>query len=55
MAAEDDCMKEMFVIVRFSGRRLGVALAKLEPVGADAATRQALADWRYWKAIGYEF
>jgi hypothetical protein len=55
MAKEEDCMREPLVLIRFGGRRLGVPLAQLEPVGADAATRDAAADWRYWIAMGYEF
>ena len=43
-ASEDDCMREMFVIVGFVGRKLGVPLAQLEPTGADAATREAVED-----------
>ena len=55
MAPEDDCMREMFVIVGFVGRKLGVPLAQIEPIGADAATRETVEDWRYWMAMGYEF
>jgi hypothetical protein len=55
MAREDDCMREMFVLVRFAGRKLGVALAQIEPIGADAATCEAVADWRYWQQMGREF
>jgi len=35
MAPEDDCTKEMFVIVGFAGRKFGVPLAQLDPVGTD--------------------
>ena len=55
MAPEDDCMKEMFVIVGFAGRRLGVPLAQLDPVKPDKATREAMEDWRYWQQMGWEF
>lgn len=55
MAKEEDCMHEMFVVIRFAGRRLGVPLAQLEPVGADDATREAIEDWRYWRRMGYSF
>ena len=55
MAPGDDCMKEMFVIVGFAGRKLGVPLAQIEPIGADAATREAVEDWRYWLEMGYAF
>ncbi len=55
MAPGDDCMKEMFVIVVFAARKLGVPLAQLDPVKPDKAPREAMEDWRYWVAMGYEF
>lgn len=55
MAPADDCMKEMFVIVGFAGRKLGVPLVQLEPVKPDKATREAVEDWRYWVWMGYVF
>jgi len=41
--------------VRFDGRKLGVPLSQLEPVTPKGGTRQAVEDWRYWVAMGYEF
>jgi hypothetical protein len=55
MAHPDDCMREMFVLVRFDGRKLGVPLSQLEPVAPEGGTREAMQDWRYWIAMGYEF
>ena len=55
MAPSDDCMREMFVIVGFAGRKLGVPLVQLDPVKPDEATREAAEDWRYWVAMGYAF
>ena len=55
MAPSDDCMKEMFVIAGFAGRRLGVPFAQLDPVNPDKATREAIEDWRYWQQMGWEF
>jgi hypothetical protein len=55
MAPEEDCTGGMFVLVRFAGRGLGVPLAQLAPLGADGGTREAIEDWRYWTAMGYEF
>ena len=55
MAHADDCMREMFVLVRFDGRKLGVPLSQLEPVTPKGGTRQAVEDWRYWVAMGYAF
>ena len=51
----DDCMREMFVLVGFAGRKLGVPLSQLEPVAPKGGTREAMEDWCYWVAIGYEF
>ena len=55
MAPADDCMKEMLVIVGFAGRRLGVPLTQLDAIKPDKAAREAIKDWRYWRAMGYEF
>jgi hypothetical protein len=45
----------MFVDVRWSGRTLAVPLAQLEAIDADRETQEAIADWHYWVARGYEF
>jgi len=55
MAKEDDCMREMFVLIRFSGRKLGVPLSQLEVVEGNGETHEAVEDWRYWIAMGYGF
>ena len=55
MAPEGDCMREMFVLVGFAGRKLGVPLIQLDPVKPDKATREVMEDWRYWVAMGYAF
>ncbi len=47
MAKEDDCMREMFVLIQFAGRKLGVPLSQLEVMKASSETRQAVDDWRY--------
>jgi hypothetical protein len=54
MAKEEDCMHEMFVLIRFAGRKLGVPLAQLEVVKAEPATREAVNDWQYWLKMGYQ-
>lgn len=54
MAKEEDCMHEMFVLIRFAGRKLGVPLAQLEGVKAEPATREAVKDWQYWLKMGYQ-
>lgn len=66
MAKEDDCMAEIFVLIRWGGRKLGVPLAQLKPVrGRSPLTptlsregrgrTEAVADWHYWVARKYEF
>jgi hypothetical protein len=55
MAPEGECESEMFVRVRWHGRRPAVPLSQLEPVAANAGTKQAVADWHYWLKRGYEF
>ena len=55
MASEDDCLREMFVRIKFAGRKVGVPLSQLEVLKASGETRQAVDDWRYWVAMGYEF
>lgn len=54
MAPEEECQHEMFVIVRWQGRSLGVPLAQLEGRGVDTETAQAIGDWHYWIEQGYE-
>ena len=46
---------EMFVLIRVAGRKLGVPLSQLEVLAAKGETREAVDDWRYWVAMGYEF
>ena len=55
MAPEEECGHEMFVKMRWERKGLAVPLAQLKPVGkADQETRQAIEDWHYWIAQGYE-
>ena len=55
MAPEEECESEMFVRVRWRGRKIAVPLAQLEPSAADRGTKEAVADWHYWLGRGYEF
>ena len=43
------------MLIRFAGRKLGVPLSELEVIDAKGETREAVDDWRYWFAMGYEF
>jgi hypothetical protein len=55
MLSEDECMQEMFVEIEWSGRTFGVPLAQIEALNVDADTQEAIEDWHYWVARGYEF
>ncbi|MFO7680854.1 MAG: calcium-binding protein [Chloroflexota bacterium] len=54
MVSGDDSY-EMLAEIKFMGRTMGVPLYQLAPVDVDEATRQAIEDWQYWVARGYEF
>jgi len=55
MAPEDECDQEMFVEVKWSGRKLDVPLFQLEALQADPETQEAIDDWHYWVSRGYGF
>ena len=55
MAPEEDCMREMFVSVRWNDRYIAVPLNQLEPLDADNDATQVIEDWHYWCLMGYEF
>lgn len=55
MTSEDECSADMFVDILWQERRFGVPLAQLEAIDADEETEEAIADWHYWCARGYEF
>ena len=54
MAPEEECQHEMFVLIRWERRTLVVPLAQLEGIAVEEQTRQAIQDWHYWVAQGYE-
>jgi hypothetical protein len=55
MLPEDECRHEMFVEIRWAGRTLGIPLSQLEALDEDDKTQEAIEDWHYWVARGYEF
>ena len=55
MAPADECGREMFVIVQWQGRKLGVPLVQIDVIEADGATQEAIEDWHYWVNRGYQF
>jgi hypothetical protein len=52
---ERDDLGEIFVRIRWRGRKMGLPLAQLEGVGVDPESAQAIADWHYWSSRGYRF
>ena len=54
MVSGDDSY-EMLAEIEFVGRKMGVPLYQLEPLDVDDGTRQAIEDWQYWVARGYQF
>ena len=55
MAPEDECLREMFVIVKWNGRQLAVPLGQLEPISGNEEVVELIEDWLYWCLMGYEF
>ena len=53
MPSEEDCMHEMFVLIRWKGRKIAIPLIQLEGVQVDEETQQAIEDWHYWVKQGY--
>ena len=55
MASEEECESEMLVTINYCGDSLAVPLAQLECLSASEETPEAVNDWHYWVAQGYEF
>lgn len=55
MPDEDACESDMLVLISLLDRTFAVPLTQLRPLKADAETKQAIADWHYWKSQGYLF
>jgi hypothetical protein len=53
--ADENLGGDFFVLIEWSGRKMGVPLAQLKPLKADKETKQAVEDWQYWKARGHIF
>ena len=54
MPGEDECEREMFVTIRWEKDGLAISLSQLRPFAADSQTLQAIEDWHYWVARGYQ-
>ena len=55
LAPENECEHEMFVEILWKPRPLAVPLMQLRPLSASEETLEAVEDWHYWVARGYEF
>jgi hypothetical protein len=55
LAPEDACASDMLVLIRWQGRKMAVPLSQLTALDADESTTEAIADWHYWVAQGYQF
>jgi hypothetical protein len=55
MAPEEECESEMFVTINYGGDSLAVPLMQLECLSTNEETEEAVGDWNYWVAQGYQF
>ena len=55
LAPEDSCSSDMFVLIRWKGRKVAIPLSQLIPLDADKSTAEAIGDWHYWVTQGYCF
>jgi len=57
MPPEEECESEVFVMIRWDrAEGLAVPLVQLKPIRAtDAQTKEAVADWHYWRSMGHEY
>src|SRR5215208_1770376 len=53
--ADENLGGDFFVLIEWMGRKMGVPLTQLRPLKTDKETKQAVEDWQYWKARGYQF
>ncbi|MDR0761032.1 MAG: calcium-binding protein [Treponema sp.] len=55
IADMDLYVNNMFVIIKWQDRQLGVPLEQLLPINSDEETLEAVKDWHYWVEQGYQF
>jgi len=53
ISSDSDSRKGIRMLIELLDRTFGVPLAQLEPVDANEATQQIVADWHYWVGRGY--
>ena len=55
LSEEETLGGDFFVRIEWMGRKMGVPLSQLKPLKTGKETKQAIEDWQYWQARGYEF
>jgi hypothetical protein len=56
MAPEEECEREMFVMMRWERDGLAVPLSQLTPISESVSeTIEEVEDWHYWVKMGYSF
>ena len=55
MASDAECQHDMLVMIKWKGRNLAVPLSQLVGIAVNEKTKEAIEDWHYWFARGYEF
>jgi len=55
MAPEDACSADMLMLILWHGRKMAVPLSQLAAINPDESTAEAIGDWHYWVAQGYQF
>ncbi len=59
MSSSDECLHDMFVEVRYQEGTVddifAARLSDIQPIDVDPETADAIGDWHYWVARGYEF
>ena len=55
MPSEEECEHKMFVTIKWQKRSLAVPLSQLQGISLDDEAKEAIEDWHYWVARGYEF
>lgn len=55
LAEEDECMNELFVRIKWRGRKMAVPLSQLVTIDGDVETEEVVEDWRYWNDRGYQY
>jgi hypothetical protein len=55
LAPEGACVSNMLVLISWQGRKMAFPLSQLTALNADESTTEAIGDWHYWVAQGYQF